>query len=323
MELDGNILSRDLASSPTIDVILMRTLMQSGLMLSMVNPSNTETGKQFISGILPMCVKTEKSHKLVNHAIIKNDELTIVCELDNSFVGVQDIPDRLFDWFFLNLLVIKLDSEHLISLPIPVYLTMVHKASTLAMVLWNPLYCTNLSTGVTTLETLNSVAVTGYWCFMKYPCSILGSTSTNTWALYMSTKIPLSLNPRLLSSFAYEATLVLPNKEASIESDNIRILWTSLDLTYLVEASLDYMVTNQWAHRNICSKLSITVAPNRAVNHYLWLDCVANTLYDFYLSRLDDISLLAVLDRTVTILVLVMATLIMALFILHLIINFT
>ena len=87
VELDGNLLSWDLASSPTIDVILMRTLLQSCLMLTVVNPSNTETGKQFISGILSMYVKTEKSHKLVNHATIKNDELTIV-ELCNSFVGV-------------------------------------------------------------------------------------------------------------------------------------------------------------------------------------------------------------------------------------------
>ena len=74
------------------------------------------------------------------------------------------MPDRFFD---------------LISLPRPVYLTMVHKTSTLAKVLWSPLYCTNLSTEVTTLETINSVAVTGYWCFMNYPCSIPCSTSTN------------------------------------------------------------------------------------------------------------------------------------------------
>ena len=62
---------------------------------------------------------------------------------------------------------------------------------------------------------------------------------------------------------------------------------------YLVQANLDSMATHLWAHRNISSRLSMTVAPNfsRAVNHYLRLDCVAN-----------DTSLLAILDGTVAIL---------------------
>ena len=70
--------------------------------MSVVNPSNTESGMQFMSGILPMNVKTKKSHKLVNQATIKNDELTIVRETDNSFDGVQDMPDRFFDLILFN-----------------------------------------------------------------------------------------------------------------------------------------------------------------------------------------------------------------------------
>ena len=114
----------------------------------------------------------------------------------------------------------------------------------------------------------------------------------NAWALSMRTMIPMSLNPRLqgtarlLPVLTYEGSLVLPNKSTSTQSDNILILWTSLGLPYLVQANL-------WAHRNISSRLPMTVAPNfsRAVNHYLRLDCVAN-----------DTSLLAILDRTVAIL---------------------
>ena len=98
---------------------------------------------------------------------------------------------------------------------------------------------------------------------------------------------------RLLPMLTYEGSLVFPNKSTSTESDNILILWTSLGLPYLVQANLDSMATHLWAHRNISSRLSMTVAPNfsRAVNHYLRLDCVAN-----------DTSLLAILDGTVAIL---------------------
>ena len=121
----------------------------------------------------------------------------------------------------------------------------------------------------------------------------------NAWTLYMRMKIPMSLNPRLqgtarlLPVLTYEGSLVLPNKSTSTESDNILILWTSLGLPYLVQANLDSMATHLWVHRNISSRLSMTVAPNfsRAVNHYLRLDCVAN-----------DTSLLAILDGTVAIL---------------------
>lgn len=96
---------------------------------------------------------------------------------------IKDKPYRLSDWLSLTLWVFELQD----------------KTSTL-------LYCTNcanISTEVTTLESIN-------WC----------SISMNAWTLYMRTKI------------------------SSTESDNMQILWTSLDLPYLVQANLDSMVTN-------------------------------------------------------------------------------
>ena len=65
-----------------------------------------------------------------------------------------------------------------------------------------------------------------------------------------------------------------------------------MGLPFLVVPNLGSMVTNQWAHRNISTKLSLTPYFSRAVNHNLRLDLVAN---------IDDISLLAVLDGTVAI----------------------
>ena len=69
-----------------------------------------------------------------------------------------------------------------------------------------PLYCTNCANISAEVTTLESIN----WC----------SISMNAWALYMRTKI------------------------SSTESDNMQILWTSLDLPYLVQANLDSMVTN-------------------------------------------------------------------------------
>ena len=90
---------------------------------------------------------------------------------------------RLSDWLSLTLWVFELQD----------------KTSTLL----SCTNCANISTEVTTLESIN-------WC----------SISMNAWALYMRTKI------------------------SSTESDNMQILWTSLDLPYLVQANLDSMVTN-------------------------------------------------------------------------------
>ena len=111
------------------------------------------------------------------------DKLIIAHELVIGLDGIEVIPYRLSDWLSLTLWVFVLQD----------------KTSTL-------LYCTNcanISTEVTTLESIN-------WC----------SISMNAWALYMRTKI------------------------SSTESDNMQILWTSLDLPYLVQANLDSMVTN-------------------------------------------------------------------------------
>ena len=76
-----------------------------------------------------------------------------------------------------------------------------------------------------------------------------------------------------------------------------------MGLPYLVEPNSGSMVPNQWAHRNISNKLSITHNFSRAVNHNLRLDWVAN---------IDDNSLLAVLDGTVAILA-ILANLMMTL----------